>query len=364
MTKQQVLFVGDLNRSLSEFKKFQSKYECLEYTLTTKDQFIADLKTKFSHISAIYGAWLGFVPIGGFRTVIDHAPSSLKVLAFCSVGYDHQDADELAKRGIAMTNVPSVGAAEPVSDLVVYFTITGFRQLHMYTKQQLSKIPDTIDIRYKLANERFNQQGGQLNMSLGKGYDFGEKINQRPNLSPRGHNAVIVGFGQIGQLIGKKLNQLGMNITYVKRSKLGKEEEEKLGYEATYASTILNATQQRDVDLIVIACPATPETHHLVNAAVIDSVSKPFRIINIGRGTVADEEALLNGLDLGKILFAGLDVFENEPAINEKLINRDDVVLTPHIGASTLENFDYTATKALENIDNILEGGAGINKVN
>lgn len=59
MTKQQVLFVGDLNRSLSEFKKFQSKYECLEYTLTTKDQFIADLKTKFSHISAIYGRGSG-----------------------------------------------------------------------------------------------------------------------------------------------------------------------------------------------------------------------------------------------------------------------------------------------------------------
>lgn len=364
MTKQQVLFIGDLNHSLPEFEKFQSKYECLEYTLTTRDQFIADLKTKFSNISAIYGAWLGFVPIGGFRTVIDHAPSSLKVLAFCSVGYDHQDANELAQRGIVMTNVPSVGAAEPVSDLVVYFTITGFRQLHMYGKQKLLKIPDTIEIRYKFANGEFSQKEGQLNLASGRGYDFGEKINQRPNLSPRGHNAVIVGFGQIGQLIGKKLNQLGMNITYVKRSKLNKEQEDALGYEAAYFSTILDAAKKGDVDLIVIACPATPETHHLIDETVIGSIPKPFRIINIGRGTVIDEQALLNGLDLGKILFAGLDVFENEPAINERLINRDDVVLTPHIGASTLENFDYTAIKALENIDNILEGGAGINKVN
>ena len=364
MTKQQVLFIGELNHSLPEYKKFQEKYECLEYTLTTRDQFIHDLKTRFSHISAIYGAWLGFVPIAGFRTVIEHIPSSLKVVAFCSVGYDHQDAHELAQRGIAMTNVPSDGAAEPVSDLVVYFTITGFRQLHMYGKHQILKIPDTIEIRYKLANEPFNQKEGQLSLANGKGYDFGEKINQRPNLSPKGHNAVIVGFGQIGQLIGKKLNQLGMNITYVKRSGLDKDQEGSLGYEATYAPTVLDAAKQGEVDLVVIACPATPETHHLINETVIDSISNPFRIINIGRGTVIDEQALLTGLDLGKILFAGLDVFENEPSINQRLINREDVVLTPHIGASTLENFDYTAIKALANIDNILEGGAGISRVN
>ncbi|KAI5964936.1 hypothetical protein CANMA_003446 [Candida margitis] len=364
MTKQQVLFIGDLNHSLPEFKRFQAKYECLEYKMTTRGQFVEDLKTKFSHISAIYGAWLGFVPIGGFRTVIEYAPSSLKVLAFCSVGYDHQDAHELAQRNIAMTNVPSDGAAEPVSELVVYFTITGFRQLHMYERQKLLKIPDTIDIRYKFANEEFNQKDGKINLSHERGYDFGERINKRPNLSPRGHNVVIVGFGQIGQLIGRKLHELGMNITYVKRSKLSNEQEDKLGYEATYASTILDVAKHGEVDLIVIACPATPETHHLINEEVIKSISKPFRIVNIGRGTVIDQEALLQGLNSGKILFAGLDVFENEPAINKDLINREDVVLTPHIGASTQENFDYAAIKALENIDDVLEGGSGISKVN
>ncbi|KAI5958603.1 hypothetical protein KGF57_002448 [Candida theae] len=364
MSKQQVLFIGDLNHSLPEFKKFQQKYECLEYTLTTRDQFIQDLKTRFSHISAIYGAWLGFVPISGLRTVIDYVPPSLKVVAFCSVGYDHQDAQELTQRGIAMTNVPSDGAAEPVSDLVVYYTITAFRQLHMYAKHHLSTIPDTIDLRYKLANEEFNTREGKLNLSSGKGYDFGEKINQRPNLSPRGHNAVIVGFGQIGQLIGKKLSSLGMNIAYVKRAQLTTKQENDLGYKAKYAPTILDAAKQGQVDLVVIACPATPETHHLINEDVIDSIPNPFRIVNIGRGTVIDEQALLDGLDRGKILFAGLDVFENEPAINERLINREDVVLTPHIGASTLENFDYTAVKALENIDNILDGGAGVSRVN
>jgi len=152
-----------------------------------------------------------------------------------------------------------------------------------------------------------------------------------------------------------------MKINYVKRSKLLPHQELSLGYPVTYHEKV---TDVKNLDLIVIACPATPETHHLINSNVINSISNPFRIINIGRGTVIDEEALIKGLKSGKVLFAGLDVYENEPSINPELINREDVILTPHIGASTVENFDYTAIKALENITKVLEGGDCEDRVN
>ncbi|KAI5954969.1 hypothetical protein KGF54_001530 [Candida jiufengensis] len=365
MTKKQVLFVGDLNKSLPEYQEFHKKYDCIDYKITSRDQLLGNLKSEFKDIHAIYAAWLGFIPIGGFRTVLKgYKPKNLKILSLCSVGYDHLDGEELAKQDIILTNVPSDGAALPVADLVLFLTITSFRQFQIYAKQ-LTKISDTIQLRYKLANEPYNSEKGQAHLTKrGAGYHFGEYINKRSNLNPNGHNVVIIGFGQIGKLIGKKLHQLGMNVTYVKRNKLAKEEEVKLGYKAQYASSINEAITQNRIDLIVIACPQTPQTYHLINEEVITQIPNPFRIINIGRGAIIDETALLNGLKSGKILFAGLDVFENEPHINPELIERDDVYLTPHIGASTVENFDYTAVQALKNIDLVLSDKEAINKVN
>ncbi|EGW35698.1 uncharacterized protein SPAPADRAFT_48666 [Spathaspora passalidarum NRRL Y-27907] len=360
MAKPQVLFIGELNRTLPEFIDFQSKYDCIFYTLTTREEFISKLETDFKNIVAIYAAWLGFLPIGGFRSVIDHSPANLKIIALCSVGYDHEDADVLAKHGITMTNVPSDGAAEPVAELVLVNAITSFRQFHLYS--QFRNVKNTLKIRYQHSAGEFDKTTGKpTSLSDSNGYYFGHYINNRGCLSPRGHNVAIVGFGNIGQCIGKKLSDAGMNVTYIKRNKLSSEQENKLGYKVTYKAKIEDAT---DADLVVIACPATPETFHLINKDVIDSMQKPFRIVNIGRGTSIDEQALVDGLKSGKVLFAGLDVFEEEPKVHEELLNREDVVLTPHIGAATVENFDYTATRSLQNIDDVINGGNGLSRVN
>ncbi|KAG7661750.1 uncharacterized protein J8A68_004698 [[Candida] subhashii] len=362
MTKPQVLFIGELNQAIPQFQHFQKKYEVIFTSLTTREEFVEKLKTEYKDIVAIYAAWLGFLPIGGFRTVIEHAPKSLKVVAFCSVGYDHEDAAIMKDHGIIMTNVPSDGAAGPVADLVLYNTITSFRQFQMYNNS-LKEIKHTISIRDQFSDKgEFDKINGKpTRTGNGMGYNFGHYINNRPCLSPNGRHVSIVGFGKIGQTIGKRLADIGMNVTYIKRNKLSSEEESKLGYEVTYAHKIEEVPQ---IDLIVIACPATPETNHLINANIINSLRNPFRIINIGRGTVIEEQALVDGLKSGKVLFAGLDVFEMEPKIHPELLDREDVVLTPHIGASTVENFDYTATRALENIESIIEGGEGLTRVN
>ncbi|CAK7909034.1 putative 2-hydroxyacid dehydrogenase YPL113C [[Candida] anglica] len=364
MAKPQVLFIGDLDKSLPEYQSFTEKFECIEYTITTKEQVIEDFKTKFQNIVAIYGAWLGFMPTGGFRNeVLEAAPASLKVISICSVGYDGYDGVAMRAKDMILTHVPSDGAAGPVADLVLYNALTSFRNFKMFEKSFLAT-NHTVVARANLASSDFNTTTGQIEQTRTIPYAFGEYFANRKVLSPQGHDVVIVGFGNIGQTIGARLSNIGMNIHYVKRTKLTDAEEKKLGYPVTYHSSI-EAEGALNCDLVVIACPATPETKHLINKKVIDSFAKPFRIINIGRGSVIDEQALVDGLKADKILFAGLDVYEEEPKCHEELLTRDDVMLTPHIGASTADNFNYTTIVALKNIENvILEGGKGLDTVN
>lgn len=365
MTKPKVLFVGDLNKDLPEFAQFTKKFEPVFYELPgTKEELIHDLHTKFNDIQAIYGAWLGFVPLGGFTgEILEAAPESLRVVSICSVGFEPYNGSRMAEKGIILTNVPSDGAAKPVAELVLFNALNAFRNFPTFTSAFTPDVNHTVQLRKLLDSDQFDAAKGMVHAGSLKGYSFGHVSGGRPSLSPAGHSAVIVGFGNIGRTIGEYLANVGMDIHYVKRTPLSKEEEAKLGYPVHYHKTLVDA---RDLaDLVVIACPGNADTFHMVNEEVIDTISKPFRIINIGRGPVIDEQALVNGLKKGKILFAGLDVFENEPSVHPDLYNRQDVVLTPHIGASTMENYDYTAVMALKNIENVLlEGGEGLSRVN
>ncbi|GEQ69214.1 hypothetical protein JCM33374_g2885 [Metschnikowia sp. JCM 33374] len=364
MTRAKVLILGDLNTQLPQYKQFSQKYECVRHSLpTSREQVKEDFKTKFNDISAIYGAWLGFVVVGGFNNdIIDAVPSSLKVVSICSVGHDNYNGAQMKERGIVLTNVPSDGAAEPVADLVLYNTLAAFRNFQLSQAYLRPENNHTVAVRTELAAAKFDLASGVPEASSREGYAFGEHVAGRPCLNPRGHHAVIVGFGNIGQTIGQRLSAIGMHIHYVKRTRLSGAEESALGYPATYHASL--ADTRSFADLVVIACPATPETFHLVDKPLLESFDKPIRIINIGRGSVIDEQALVDSLKSGKVVFAGLDVFENEPSVHPELHGRKDVILTPHVGASTVENFDHTAVCALENIDAVLEGKDAFSQVN
>lgn len=365
MTKPKVLFIGDLNKDLPEYAQFIKKVEPVFYELPdSKEQVIQDFRTKFNDIQAIYGAWLGFVLLGGFTgEILEAAPKSLRVVSICSVGFEPYNGTRMAEKGIILTNVPSDGASKPVAELVLYNALCAFRNFPAFTTTFTADINHTVQMRKLLDSNKFDSEKGRCHLDAVHGYSFGHYAGGRPCLSPNGHNVVIVGFGNIGQTIASYLLNVGMNIHYVKRSPLSKEQEASLGFPVHYHKTLVDAREV--ADLVVIACPGTPETFHMVNSEVIDAMAKPFRIINIGRGPVIDEQALVDGLKLGKVLFAGLDVFEGEPQVHPDLYNRQDVVLTPHIGASTKENYDYTAVMAMKNIENVLlEGGEGISKVN
>lgn len=363
--QKKVLFIGDLNKDLPEYQLFSQKYECIHYKIpTTKEEMIEMFRTKFKDIDAIYGAWLGFIPFEGFQgDLLIAAPPSLKIISICSVGFDGYDGGQMRKRGIVLTNVPSDGAAEPVADLVLYNTLAAFRNFNFLRKGLLPEMNHTVATRVAQTEMSFDRQSGKLvPYPNAQGYSFGECVAGRACLSPRNHHAVIVGFGNIGRTIAARLSQIGMHIHYVKRTKLTDAEEQQMGFPVSYHAKIEDATDV--ADLVVIACPANAETYRLLNKKIFDKFAKPISVINIGRGSVIDEQALVDALKEGKVLFAGLDVYENEPCVHPELLGRDDVILTPHIGASTIENFDYTAVMAMKNIAAVLEGEVALTPVN
>lgn len=363
MKQQQVLFVGRINKASVEYKNFASNFHCIEYEITTLEQLIIDFGTKLKDIEAIYGNWGGFDIVGGFRgKLLQYCPPNLKIVGTCQLGYDNYDFAGMAERGIILTNVPSPLAYESVADLALYNTILSFRNFKIFEQSITHNFDNSNLVRNSLVHGIFDQEAGKAFITPKVGVSFADSVCGREIKSPRGNNVVIVGFGSIGKLIGQRLSSIGMKINYVKRTRLSEEEELNLGYKATFYPSIYDCAF---ADLVIIACPGTPATKHLFNGKVIEAMEKPFRVINIGRGSVVDENALVKGLKLGKVLFAGLDVFEEEPRIHRELIGRQDVFLTPHVGSSTTDLFNYTANKTMENIKIVLNNlSEEITKVN
>ncbi|KAI5969990.1 SLA1 [Candida margitis] len=350
--KQKVLFLEVPNREVLE--RFEQLFECIYYELTTIEQCIIDFQGRLKNVEGIYCGWAGFAPVGGFRgKLVDFAPRNLKIITTCSIGYDHFDVQALTRKNIILTNSPSTMAYDAVADLVLYNTIASFRNFKIYESNfGKERYSQTGILTNSLISGKFDQGHGVAVTTPVRGIAYGKSCCGRSNLSPRNHHVVIVGFGHIGQAIAARLSSIGMIIHYVKRNKLSEKEERKLGFPITFHQSLSDTTSF--ADLVVIACPGTPSTQHMVNSDMINSMVKQFRIINVGRGFVIDESALVRGLKSGKVLFAGLDVFEEEPHVHPALLDRQDVVLTPHIGSASTENYNYTAVACLENIEAVL----------
>ncbi|MEM5313199.1 2-hydroxyacid dehydrogenase [Paraburkholderia sp. JHI869] len=137
----------------------------------------------------------------------------------------------------------------------------------------------------------------------------------------------IVGLGMIGAAIAKRLKAFGSQVAYYGPNRKN--------VDLPYYDDVMRLAA--DSDMLILTCPLTPQTHYLVNAAVIDALGPQGFLINIARGPVVDEKALIAALDEQRIAGAALDVFEHEPHVPQALIDNPRVVLTPHIGSATEE---------------------------
>jgi len=252
------------------------------------------------------------------RAVLE-AGKRLRIVANVAVGYDNIDVNTATERGIMVTNTPDV-LTEATADLTFGLLLAVARR---------------IVEGDKLAREgRFH--GWELDFLLGT--DVHGKV------------LGIVGFGRIGQAVARRARGFGMQVLYYNRMQKPELEEE-LNVEFVDFEELLQRS-----DFVSIHLPLTPETQHLFGAREFDKMKPSAFLINVARGPIVDEEALVQALKGKEIAGAALDVFEHEPRVHPKLLKMDNVVLTPHIGSAARETRIKMALTAVENVIAALEG--------
>jgi lactate dehydrogenase-like 2-hydroxyacid dehydrogenase len=232
----------------------------------------------------------------------------LEVVSSFGVGYDHVDAATLAKRGIVVTYTPDV-LTDEVADLALGLLIAAARQL-----------PQA---------DRYLRAGQWL---------------QRPyplTATLRGRKVGILGLGRIGKAIARRLEACGLQIEYH-----GRRPQPDIAYR--YHPTLLGLA--RSCDVLMIAASGGAETRHIVNQEVLEALGPDGILVNVGRGSVVDEPALVAALRDKKILCAGLDVFEDEPRVPAELMAMEHVVLLPHVGSASAHTRNAMGQLVVDNL--------------
>ncbi len=226
--------------------------------------------------------------------MFDRLPA-LEIVANFGVGYDNVDAVAAAGRGIVVTNTPGVLDAE-VADLTLGLILAAIR-----------RIPQA---------DRFVRAGRWPDASFPLSHTL------------QGRRAGILGLGNIGKAVARRLEAFGVPIAYC-----GRSPQPDVPY-AYYPDPVALAEAS---DLLVVIVPGGPATEHLVDARVLAALGPQGVLINVARGSVVDEAALIAALRSGTIQAAGLDVYADEPHVPEALIALENVVLLPHIGSASIQ---------------------------
>jgi len=263
------------------------------------------------------------------KDIIDNCPS-LKVIGRGGVGMDNIDVDYARAKGIHVINTPA-SSSESVAELVFAHLFTGVRFLQD-------------------SNRNMPLEGDTNFDGLKKAYANGIEL--------RGKTIGIIGFGRIGQAVAKMALGLGMKV--IAADKFVDKAEVKVDfYNGQFINVEFETEPMEDLlkhsDFITLHVPA--QEGYVISTAEFLQMKDNVGIVNCARGGVIDEVALIEALDSGKVLFAGLDVFENEPTPEIQILMHPKISLTPHIGAATMEAQDRIGTELAEQIISLLRAG-------
>ena len=262
------------------------------------------------------------------RTVLDAVSPRLKIVANWGVGYNNIDADYAAQKGIMVTNTPDV-LTETTADL-------SWAILMAVTRRVVE-----ADTYMRAGQFQEFKPFGMLGADV-----WGKTIG-------------IIGCGRIGQAMARRAQGFGMRVLYYDSNPLDKETERALGAHYLELDALL-----RESDFVSLHVPLAEETHHLIDARRLSLMKPSAFLVNVSRGPVVDEQALLTALIEKQLAGAALDVFEKEPALTPGLTELPNVVLTPHIGSGSWETRTAMADVAVKNIIAALEGRTPPNLVN
>ncbi|HEV2567779.1 D-glycerate dehydrogenase [Sphingomonas sp.] len=265
--------------------------------------------------------------------LIGSAGERLKLIANYGNGVDHIDLKAARARGIIVTNTPGV-LTEDAADMAMALILAVARRLS--------------------EGERLVRSGTWS--GWGPTTMLGHRVN--------GKALGILGMGRIGQAIAMRAQGFGLSIHYHNRRRLPDVVERAVG--AVWHPELDDMLTE--IDFLSINCPHNATTHHLIDAGRLELLGPRGYLINIARGEIVDEPALIDALENGGIAGAGLDVFEHEPAVDPRLLALDNVVMLPHMASATVEARQATGEKVIANIrmwadghrppDQVLEGWA------
>lgn len=262
----------------------------------------------------------------GDKNILDKA-AKLKVIANLGVGYDNIDWKYATQKGIAVVNTPTQ-VTDATAEHTVALIASAMRGIARFDKEVRKGIWDS---------PIFSDRNTELN----------------------GRTLGIIGFGRIGKAVCRKAQGLGMKVIYYDKFRAPVQVEEEYNTAYTSFEDVL-----RSSDCISVHMPYLPENHHLFDKSAFEMMRPGAYFVNAARGPVVDEEALAEALEKGAIKGAGLDVFEFEPKIHPKLLELDNVTLTPHIASCTMGTRINMCLEALSGITKVLEGETPYNVVN
>jgi lactate dehydrogenase-like 2-hydroxyacid dehydrogenase len=247
--------------------------------------------------------------VGPDRAMIEACPK-LEIVACYGVGVDAIDRVACAERGVPVTNTPEV-LTEDVADMGLMLLLMTLR--------------DAVAADAWARTGRWAREGVF-----------------RMTRCPRGLSVGILGLGRIGKAIARRVEAIGM----VVEGYHGRTAQPGVAWRH-YPSLVELA---RDVDVLILSCPGGAATRGIVNAAVLDALGPEGWLVNVARGSVVDEPALIEALEQRRIKGAGLDVFANEPHVPERLCRLENVVLSPHAASGTFETRDRMAQLVVDNL--------------
>ncbi|XP_047306289.1 glyoxylate/hydroxypyruvate reductase HPR3-like [Impatiens glandulifera] len=253
---------------------------------------------------------VGLAPVN--PSTLDRFPSIQCVIG-TSAGVDHIDTGECHRRGIKVTNA-GIAFSEDVADYAIGLLIDVLRRIS--------------------ASQRYIRSAS---WPVKGDYPLGSTLG--------GKRIGIIGLGSIGSMIATRLESFGCIISYSSRT-----EKSKTTY--TYFKSVDNLA--RNCDILIACCSLTSETHHIINQETMMLLGKEGIVINVGRGGLVNEKALVEALIKGELGGAGLDVYEEEPVVSRELFKLDNVVLSPHCAVFTPEGMEMMLDVVGTNIEAFL----------
>ncbi|MCY4543261.1 MAG: D-glycerate dehydrogenase [Rhodobacteraceae bacterium] len=258
---------------------------------------------------------------------VDPASIRCRILANFGAGYNHIDPEAARRAGVAVTNTPGA-VTEATADIAL--------ALILMTARRTAEGDRLV--------RRGEWTGWAPTAMLGAGV-FGKTLG-------------VIGMGRIGRAVAKRCHAgFDMKVVFFNRSKVPNPGVEALQLESA-------AEVVRLADFVVVAVPGGPATHHMIDAELLSKMQPRGILVNISRGDVVDEGALVEALQRKEIAGAGLDVYEHEPAVPDELVGMENVVLLPHLGTSVLEVREDMGMMALDNLTAFFAGETPPNLVN